>query len=123
VSIRFGLCAAIMASVVLPVPALADDPKDPAMMTPEALARDREMIRKLNEDMLRQVTERDARFAQNRRAYRDLPRKQAEYDRRYAEYEREQARYAENSRNYEQAMADWRADVAACRAGQYSRCN
>lgn len=105
------------------MPALADDPKDPTMMTPEAIARDREMIRKLNEDMLRQVTERDAKFAQNRREYRDLPRKQAEYERRYAEYEREQVRYAADRRRHDQAMADWRADVAACRAGQYSRCN
>lgn len=121
--VRIALCAIMVAATALPGPALADDPNDPTMKSPEALVRDREMIRKLNEDMLRQVTERDARNARGWREYREQPQRQADYERRYSAYEREQARYAENRRRYDQAMADWRDDVAACRAGQYSRCN
>lgn len=50
------------------VPALADEARDPAM-TPEALARDREQIRRLNADQLAYVQQRDTQYAQGWRAY------------------------------------------------------
>ena len=41
---------------------------------------------------------------------------------RMAAYKQEQSRYAADRESYEQAMADWRRDVAACRAGDRSAC-
>ena len=102
--------ALALAATAVPGMALADDPLDPEMQTEEARERDREMIRKLNRDMLAQVQARDALYAAGWRAYREMPQAQADYHRRLAAYHREQDRYAEDRRRYEQAMADWRQD-------------
>lgn len=123
---KFGLRAALLGLVMTASAALADDPNDPEMQTPEAVARDHELIRQLNLDMLAQVTERDRRYAQGWRAYalaRSDPRyDRSAYEQRLADYERAQASYASDRQRYDQAMADWREDVTACRAGNWERC-
>ncbi|TCM19602.1 hypothetical protein EDF56_103245 [Novosphingobium sp. PhB165] len=94
----------------------ADDPRDPTM-TPEAIARDRAVIRKLNQDQLAYVRKRDAQYAEGWKAYRQSP------DARRSSASDDGARdYAEARRQYEADLARWRRDVAACRAGDYSRC-
>lgn len=118
-----ALRAAVLGLGILGTPVLADDPKDPTMQTPEAIARDRAIIRQMNKDMLAQVRKRDAGYAQGWRDYRNAPRAQAEYERRLADYERQNSRYANDRKRYEQAMADWRRDVRACRAGYYAACD
>jgi Skp family chaperone for outer membrane proteins len=112
-----------LAAATLPSVALADDPRDPAMMSAEARARDAAMIRKLNRDMLAQVQARDASYAKNWQAYRDAPKAQAEYRKQMAAYERDRASFAAERKRYEQARAKWERDVAACRAGDYSACD
>lgn len=95
-------------------PALADDPNDPSM-TPQAIARDRAIIRKLNQDQLASVRKRDAQYAEGWKAYRG--------ERGEAPAEDRGARdYAEARSQYEADLAQWRRDVAACRSGNYSRC-
>ena len=115
--------ALALASVAMPALARADDLNDPEMHSSEARDKDRAMIRKLNRDMLAQVQARDARYAAGWNAYREMPQAQDEYRRQLADYQREQASYAADRRRYEQAMANWRRDVAACRAGYYDACD
>ncbi|MEJ2410960.1 MAG: hypothetical protein P8Y58_17240 [Novosphingobium sp.] len=95
-------------------PARADDPRDPAMRTAEARARDRAIIKQLNEDQLAYVRRRDAEYAQDWEAYRA-----AKADNRPAA---DQRAYSDAHSEYEAAMAEWRRDVAACRAGYYEHC-
>lgn len=106
-------------ALALGAPAQADDPADPAMQDAAAIAQDREMIRRLNEDMLRQVTERDAGYARGWAAYR--AQAQQTHPAQIA-YARDQRRYEQARADYERAMADWQADVRACRAGYHDRC-
>ncbi|MDG2003157.1 MAG: hypothetical protein P8J20_07485 [Novosphingobium sp.] len=119
------LGALVLACVATPYAALADDPLDPTMDA-AAIARDRELIRLMNLDLLAQVTERDKRFKQGWRDHElslsGTHPDQLAYQRRLAEYESKQARYAQDRGNYEQAMSDWRRDVAACRGGHYESC-
>lgn len=117
--------ALVLACVALPCAALADDPRDPTMDA-AAIARDREIIRQMNLDLLAQVTRRDKGYRQGWRDHA-LARSgshpdQLAYQRRLADYRRKQARYAQDRGSYEQAMADWREDAAACRAGHYEAC-
>jgi hypothetical protein len=84
------------------------------MRSAEARARDKASIKKLNEDQLSYVRKRDAEYARGWKAY-----SHAKADNRY---EADQRAYADARRDYESAMADWRRDVAACRAGHYERC-
>ncbi|WP_395331344.1 hypothetical protein WBP06_01980 [Novosphingobium sp. BL-8H] len=99
-------------------PALADDPHDPTM-TPDAVARDRAIIRKLNQDQLAYVRKRDAQYAEGWKSYRG----QRGNDDRGDDDGRADARnYAQARRQYKADLAKWRRDVAACRAGDYSRC-
>ncbi len=84
------------------------------MRSAEARARDKAIIKQLNEDQLAYVRERDAEYAKGWRAYRA-----AKADDRY---EADQQAYSDARSDYEAAMADWRRDVAACRAGHYERC-
>jgi len=123
------LCAMLSASSALPYAALADDPNDPTMDA-AAIARDRELIRQMNLDLLAQVQERDKRYQQGWRDYAlaksgqhpdqlAYRQKLADYERARADYDRERAHYSENRRSYDHAMDSWRADVAACRAGNY----
>ncbi|QGN54250.1 hypothetical protein [Novosphingobium sp. Gsoil 351] len=85
--------------------AVADDPRDPSMRSPAARARDKAIIKRLNEDQLAYIQQRDARYAEGWRAYREGPRVNAS---RQAQYERE--------------MAAWRRAVAKCRAGYREYC-
>ena len=58
--------------------------------------------------------------AANQRAYDEaVQARMAAIRRQQADYEAEKARLA---REHEEAMARWRADVAACKAGQTDRC-
>lgn len=109
--------------------ARADDPND--RMSPEDIARDAAIIRKLNRDQLDYVRKRDAQYASGWKAYRDSHGDgdedyAADDDRDYQASRREYAgqsrAYAQARRDYEADLAQWRRDVAACRAGDYSRC-
>jgi hypothetical protein len=125
--VKFSLfvCTAIVAAV-MPGVALADDPNDPAMRSAAARARDREIIRQLNLQELARVRERDARYAEGWRTARASGRRagaDAEYAARSRDHERAMADYAQDRARYERQMAKWRADVAACRAGDYSACD
>lgn len=110
--------------------ARADDPND--RMSPEDIARDAAIIRKLNRDQLDYVRKRDAQYASGWKAYRDNHGGDDSGEQDYADeddYQASQREYAGQSRAYAQArrdyeadLAQWRRDVAACRAGDYSRC-
>ena len=117
------LGALALATALLPVAVMADDPHDPAMRTAEARARDRAIIRRLNQDELAYVRERDARYAEGWRDYRSRGANSADYSRRRSEYERANQRYAEDRTRYERQMAAWHRAVAACRAGVLSACD
>ncbi|QUL39319.1 hypothetical protein KDC96_03155 [Erythrobacter sp. JK5] len=82
-------------------PAVADDPKDPAMQSKEARERDAAEIRRLNREQLRYVQRRDAEYARGWQATRDHKAAMAEYERR---------------------MAAWREAVRRCKAGDYRYC-
>ena len=84
------------------------------MRSAEARARDKAIIKQLNEDQLAYVRERDAKYAKGWEAYRA-----AKADNRH---EADQQTYSDARSDYEAAMAEWRRDVAACRAGYYERC-
>lgn len=105
-----------LAGLLFSVAAQADDPNDPLMKDPRARARDRAIIRQLNLNELARVRERDARYAEGWKAYRELPARQAEHARDVARYDAERDRY-------ERDMAAWRRAVAACRAGRYEYCD
>lgn len=111
------LSAAALAVAVTCAPALADDPYE--KLTPEELARDRETIRRLNREQLEYVRQRDAQYAEGWRAY-DRARGSSGAD--SARYQQQVRAYEADRRRYEQAMAEWRDDVAACRAGYYEYC-
>lgn len=87
------------------------------MRTAEARARDKAIIKQLNEDQLAYVRERDAGYASGWKAYRNT-RTGAEDD----GYEASQRSYSDARRDYDAAMAQWRQDVSACRAGHYEHC-
>ncbi|MBV1918316.1 MAG: hypothetical protein KUG65_09695 [Sphingomonadaceae bacterium] len=110
-----GLQATVLALAAGSTSALADDPLDPAM-DEAAIARDREIIRKLNRDMLAQVQARDRAYAKGWKDYaraKTDPRYGPEhYERRLADFKRTQSRYAQDRRQYEKAMADWRNHVS-----------
>jgi hypothetical protein len=124
---NFLLVAAVLVSAA---PALADDPRDPTM-TPEAIARDRATIRRLNREQLDYVQRRDAGYAQGWRDHdraigrvdRDVDRDEDSYTTDRRDYDTMRADYAEQRRRYEADMRDWQRDVAACRAGYYERCD
>lgn len=117
--------AAALAAILLPGTALADDPRDPTMRDPAARARDKAIIRKLNQDELARVRARDAKYAEGWRAYRERNGDggAAEYSGRQSDYDRANRNYARDRAAYERDMARWRAAVAACRAGDYSACD
>jgi hypothetical protein len=112
--------------------ARADDPND--RMTPEDIARDAAIIRKLNRDQLEYVRKRDAQYAAgwkaydraNNRAeaadYGDTRDDESDYQASRRDYADQSRAYAQARRDYETDLAQWRRDVAACRAGDYARC-
>lgn len=103
---KFAGAFALAAVVVAATPAMADDPNDPTMRSAAAKARDRAIIKRLNEDQLRYVQQRDAEYAKGWAAYRNAPRENA---RRQADYERE--------------MARWRHAVKMCESGRHEYCS
>jgi len=121
---RLALCVTILAGL-LPAVAQADDPHDPKMRSAAARARDHEIIRQLNLREAARVRERDARYAENWRAYRvaHTGGANAEYSAQVRAHERDMADYADRRAQHERDMAAWRRAVAACRAGDYSACD
>ena len=87
------------------------------MRTAAARARDRAIIRRLNQEQLAHVRQRDARYAEGWQAYRERGGNSQDYAQRRSDYQRARQRYAEDRRDYERQMAAWRRAVAACRAG------
>ena len=98
-------CALALGIAFIPTAASADDPRDPSMRSAEARARDKAIIKRLNQDQLATVQQRDAQYAEGWRAYREGPKVNVA---RQAQYERE--------------MAAWRRAVAKCRAGDREFC-
>lgn len=106
---RIGLlgCALALGAALMPAAALADDPHDPTMRSAAARARDRAIIKRMNQQQLAYVRQRDARQMRN---YRQA---QGGYDGEYADARAE----------YEGRMREWRRAVAACNAGRYEYCD
>jgi hypothetical protein len=100
-------CVLAFSATLLPVAALADDPHDPTMRSAAARARDRATIRRMNQQQLAYVRQRDAR---SMRTYREAQRG---YDDGYAEARAE----------YAGKMRAWRRAVAACNAGRWEYCD
>ena len=99
-------CARALGIALVPVAAAADDPRDPSMRSAEARARDKAIIKRLNQEQLAHVRQRDARYAEGWRAYRNGPQLNAA---RQAQYDRE--------------IAAWRRAVAKCNAGYREFCD
>ena len=100
------VCAALVAAMV-PAIALADDPRDPAMRSAAARARDAEATRRLNLQESAAVHRRDSGWHTARPD---------------GSYEVAADDYAASRAQYERDMAAWRHAVAACNAGDYSAC-
>lgn len=101
------VCALTLSATLLPTVAFADDPRDPTMRNPAALARDRAMTKRLNQGQLAYVRQRDAK---NLRTYRE------------AQNEGEGG-YADARAEYLSKMATWRHAVSACKAGHWEYCD
>ncbi|NIJ15145.1 hypothetical protein [Sphingobium vermicomposti] len=99
-------CALALVAALVPAAAMADDPRDPTMRSAAAKARDRAIIKRMNQQQLAYVRERDAR---NRPTYR------------VADDDRET--YANARADYAREMAAWRRAVAACNAGRWEYCD
>lgn len=99
-------CILAMGAALLPTAALADDPRDPTMRSAAARARDRAMIRQMNQQQLAYVRQRDAK---SRQSYRQAQGGSGEY--------------AEARADYESRMRSWRRAVAACNAGRWKYCD
>lgn len=104
---RSVVSALVLGSVLLPSAAFADDPHDPTMRSAAARARDRAIIKRMNQDQLAYVRRRDARRMQTFHAA------QSERDTRYADARAE----------YGRKMAAWRHAVAACNSGHWEYCD
>ncbi|KFG88929.1 hypothetical protein BV98_003329 [Sphingobium herbicidovorans NBRC 16415] len=105
---KFGMAMSVLAAcaALAPSAALADDPRDPSMQSAQARARDRAIIKRMNQQQLAYVRERDARIMNDYR----------------------QARsggdgYASARREHARDMAQWRRAVAACNAGRWEYCD
>jgi len=101
------VCTLAIGTVLLPTAAIADDPHDPTMRNAAARAHDRAAIKRMNQDQLTYVRQRDAK---NLRTYREA---QSERDSTYANARAEHGRQ----------MAAWRRTVAACNAGRWEYCD
>lgn len=126
----FALATLALSTQAFSGTARADDPND--RMSPEDIARDAAIIRKLNRDQLDYVRKRDAQYATGWKAYdrangdddryADARDDEDNYRDRRRDYAGQSRAYAQARRDYEADLAQWRRDVAACRAGDYSRC-
>jgi hypothetical protein len=105
---RTGLlgCALALGAALLPTTALADDPHDPTMRSAAARARDRAIIKQMNQQQLAYVRERDAK---SRQAYREAQNAARDT-------------YADARAEYAHKMRAWRHAVAACNAGHWEYC-
>ena len=108
--VRLILCALALGVATQSAVAAADDPND-RTMNAAAIARDRAIIRRLNQEQLAHVRQRDARYAEGWRSYRN------------GKGTDQQQRYADDRRRYARKMAAWRQAVAACRAGDRDACD
>ncbi|WP_162854684.1 hypothetical protein [Sphingobium estronivorans] len=100
------MCAMALGVTLLPTAAWADDPHDPTMRSAAARARDRAIIKQMNQRQLAYVRQRDAR---NRPTYRVR--------------QRDRDAYADARADYDRQMASWRRAVAACNAGRWEYCD
>ena len=119
------LTIAALAMLALAAPVSADDPKDPAMRTAAARARDHELTRQLNLGQLAHVRERDAAYAAGWQAMRDHGNGSAanrDYADRSSQHRQAMADHDAAQADYQQRMASWRRQVAACNAGDWSAC-
>jgi len=108
---------------LLSVPAAADDPKDSAMRSAAARARDREQIRQLNLAQLDYVRRRDAGYAEGWAASRATGEAGgATYAERSRQHRAALASHAAAQAEYDRQMAQWRRQVSACRAGDWDAC-
>jgi len=105
---RIGLVGRALAltAALLPAAALADDPHDPTMRSAAARARDSAIIKRMNQQQLAYVRERDARQRQS-----------------YLEAQRGGDSYADARAEYARKMKAWRRAVAACNAGDWDYCD
>ena len=110
---RLILCALALGIAAQSAMAAADDPND-RTMNAAAIERDRAIIRRLNQEQLAHVRQRDARYAEGWRSYRNGTGRVSQ---------RDAANYAEARQDYARQMAAWRRAVAACRAGDRSACD
>lgn len=113
------ICAAIVVAMT-PAVALADDPRDPAMRSAAAHARDREATRQLNVEAAARVRQPSWRTVRSGASYVAVD---DEYAARSQDHARDMANYARNRAQYDRQMAEWRRAVNACRAGDYSACD
>ncbi len=125
--VRLILCTLALGVATQSAMAAADDPND-RTMNAAAIERDRAIIRRLNQEQLAHVRQRDARYAEGWRNYRNgkgtvSHSDAADYAGRRSDYDQEQQRYAEDRRQYARQMAAWRRAVAACRAGDRDACD
>lgn len=114
--------ALVLGAVSVPSDVLADDPNDPEMQTAAARARDAELIRQLNRDMLAQIQAREASQRAGWQAYKDYPTRQAEYEAAMARYQQSQTAFADSRSQYEAEVAAWRRAVERCKAGEVQYC-
>lgn len=109
---RTRLSLAAVLCLALQAPAIAaPDPAPPANDEAQREALNRQQAEKAQQ----QVDENTARVMTNA----DEARKHAEA---VKAYEAAKAQHAAQVKAYEEAMVKWRADVAACQAGDRSRC-
>lgn len=108
---QLKICAGALALgiAMIATSASADNPRDPAMRSQAARARDAAIIRGLNSRELARVQARDAQYAQGWSDYRAGSAA--------GTYTPETAR-AENARR----QAEWRDAVARCEAGDRAYC-
>ncbi|MBC2663948.1 hypothetical protein H7F51_00290 [Novosphingobium flavum] len=111
--------AVALALALVPVAAQADDPNDPTMRSAAARARDKAIIKRLNEEQLAYVRQRDAGYAEGWRAYREA--QQGRQPTRSGDRQAD-ADYAEARADYQRRMAEWRHAVSACQSGRYEYC-
>lgn len=117
-------CALAAGAALFPSVAMADDPRDPLLSrSAEARARDKAIIRRLNQDELAHVRERDARYAEGWQAYREQGGRNEDYAARRSDYDRAQADYARQRAAYERQRAAWRHAVQMCESGHYEYCD
>lgn len=122
---RHVCVALVLVAGLQALPAAADDPKDPAMRSAAARARDHERIRQLNLAQLAYVRQRDEGYAAGWAAHRsdgENVSRMRDFEARNRDHQRAMADYASAEAEYERRMAAWREQVSSCRTGDGSAC-